>query len=190
VVGWRYKPGVAEQRKAETAAARAAHGGMDLLTGEDRGRWRPAQRVDRSSDRGRSRQQGRPNLVLWVWESREQAVAAGDLASSSPATLHYHDLPRTYHDHDRIPGHRSDCPDVTVFYDRGRCLHFAECVLGLPEVFDVKKRPWIQPQNASAEQVAEVMRRCPSAALHYRLQGSREDPEQPTRASVCGTPKG
>jgi hypothetical protein len=23
-------------------------------------------------------------------------------------------------------------PGVTVFYDRGRCLHFAECVRGLP----------------------------------------------------------
>jgi uncharacterized Fe-S cluster protein YjdI len=57
-------------------------------------------------------------------------------------------------------------PGVRVFYDRGRCLHFAECVRGLPEVFDVKKRPWIQPQNASTEQVAEVVRRCPSGALH------------------------
>jgi uncharacterized Fe-S cluster protein YjdI/CDGSH-type Zn-finger protein len=72
-------------------------------------------------------------------------------------------------------------PDVTVFYDRGRCLHFAECVRGLPEVFDVEKRPWIQPQNASAEQVAEVVRRCPSGALHYRLQGPPEAPERPTR---------
>src|SRR5919112_5678253 len=81
-------------------------------------------------------------------------------------------------------------PDVTVFYDGGRCLHFAECVRGLPEVFDVEKRPWIQPQNASAEQAAEVVRRCPSGALHYRLQGPREDPERPTRAAVCGTPKG
>jgi uncharacterized Fe-S cluster protein YjdI len=33
-------------------------------------------------------------------------------------------------------------PGVTVFYDRGRCLHFAECVRGLPEVFDVAKWPW------------------------------------------------
>jgi uncharacterized Fe-S cluster protein YjdI/CDGSH-type Zn-finger protein len=74
-------------------------------------------------------------------------------------------------------------PDVTVFYDRGRCLHFAECVRGLPEVFDVDKRPWIQPQNDSAEQVAEVVRRCPSGALLYRLQGPREDPERPTRVA-------
>src|SRR5215211_7811726 len=73
-------------------------------------------------------------------------------------------------------------PGVTVFYDRGRYLHFAECVRGLPQVFDVEKRPWLQPENASAEQVAEVVRRCPSGALHYRLQeGPREEPEQPTR---------
>jgi uncharacterized Fe-S cluster protein YjdI len=39
-------------------------------------------------------------------------------------------------------------PGVRVFYDRGRCLHFAECVRGLPQVFDVEKRPWIQPGNA------------------------------------------
>jgi uncharacterized Fe-S cluster protein YjdI/CDGSH-type Zn-finger protein len=73
-------------------------------------------------------------------------------------------------------------PGVTVFYDRGRCLHFAECIRGLPEVFDARKRPWIQPENASAEEVAEVVRRCPSGALHYRLkEGSPEEPEQPTR---------
>ena len=72
-------------------------------------------------------------------------------------------------------------PGVTVFYDRGRCLHFAECVRGLPQVFDVAKRPWIQPQRASADEVAEVVRRCPSGALHYRLEeGPPEQPEQPT----------
>jgi uncharacterized Fe-S cluster protein YjdI/CDGSH-type Zn-finger protein len=76
-------------------------------------------------------------------------------------------------------------PRVTVYYDRGRCLHFAECVRGLPEVFDVKKRPWIQPENASAEEVAEVVRRCPSGALHYRLEeGPSEEPEQPTHVEL------
>jgi uncharacterized Fe-S cluster protein YjdI len=42
-------------------------------------------------------------------------------------------------------------PGLTVFHDRGRCVHFAECVRGLSQVFDVEKRPWIQPQNASAD---------------------------------------
>jgi uncharacterized Fe-S cluster protein YjdI/CDGSH-type Zn-finger protein len=72
-------------------------------------------------------------------------------------------------------------PGVTVFYDGVRCLHFAECVRGLPEVFDATKRPWIQADKASAEQVAEVVRRCPSGALHYRLkEGPAEELEQPT----------
>jgi uncharacterized Fe-S cluster protein YjdI/CDGSH-type Zn-finger protein len=74
---------------------------------------------------------------------------------------------------------------VTVFYDRGRCLHFAECVRGLPQVFDARMRLWIQPENAPAEQVAEVVRRCPSGALHYRLEeGPPEEPEQPTRVEL------
>src|SRR5829696_9045363 len=79
-------------------------------------------------------------------------------------------------------------PDVRVFYDKGRCLHFAECVRGLPEVFDVAKRTWIQPQNASADEVAEVVRRCPSGALHYRLEeGPHEQPEQPTRVEFVSS---
>jgi|SRR5215211_4608557 uncharacterized Fe-S cluster protein YjdI len=66
-------------------------------------------------------------------------------------------------------------PGVTVYYDVGRCLHFAECIRSLPEVFDARKRPWIQPENASAEDVAEVVRRCPSGALHYRLKEGSPD---------------
>ena len=35
-------------------------------------------------------------------------------------------------------------PEVIVFYDRGRCRHYAECVRGLPQVFDPTRRPWLQ----------------------------------------------
>jgi uncharacterized Fe-S cluster protein YjdI len=68
-------------------------------------------------------------------------------------------------------------PGATVYYDSGRCLHFAECIRGLPEVFDVQKRPWIQPQNASAEEVAEVVRRCPSLleGIYCNLYCNRAD---------------
>jgi hypothetical protein len=84
VVGenWCYEPGVGEQRKAETQAARQAQGGKDLLTAEDRaaGGGAPPEgliarliAVDRDDADG-------PNLVVWVWESREHALAAGGLA--------------------------------------------------------------------------------------------------------------
>lgn len=64
---------------------------------------------------------------------------------------------------------------VTVFYDARRCLHVAECVRGLPEVFDPSKRPWIQPGNAPAATVAEVVRRCPTGALHDALAAGDEE---------------
>ena len=58
---------------------------------------------------------------------------------------------------------------ITVTFEVRRCLHAAECVHGLPEVFDPTKRPWIQPDRTTAERLAEVVRRCPSGALQYEL---------------------
>ena len=70
---------------------------------------------------------------------------------------------------------------ITVTFEAGRCLHAAECVHGLPEVFDPTKRPWIQPDRTTAERLAEIVRRCPSGALQYELvPGGTESPEQPT----------
>jgi uncharacterized Fe-S cluster protein YjdI len=64
---------------------------------------------------------------------------------------------------------------VEVTYDAKRCLHAAECVRGLPEVFDPQKRPWIQPEEADADKIAEVVRRCPTGALHYALASGAEE---------------
>ncbi len=57
---------------------------------------------------------------------------------------------------------RYDGKRIEVTYDPKRCLHAAECVCGLPAVFDTAKRPWIAPDAAEAEAVAAVVRRCPT----------------------------
>ena len=67
-------------------------------------------------------------------------------------------------------------PDITVWYDARRCRHAADCVHGNPAVFDTKRKPWILPELASAEEVAEVVRRCPTGALHYRSEGGPDEP--------------
>ncbi len=70
---------------------------------------------------------------------------------------------------------------IEVTYDKARCLHAAECVRGMPAVFDTAKRPWIAPDAANAE-LATVIRRCPTDALHYRPRdGEPERPPVPTR---------
>lgn len=55
--------------------------------------------------------------------------------------------------------------EIAVSFDPEVCRHAAECVRGLPSVFDTKARPWIQPDNAGAAEVREVVGRCPSGAL-------------------------
>ncbi|WP_330285716.1 (4Fe-4S)-binding protein [Streptomyces sp. NBC_00576] len=80
-------------------------------------------------------------------------------------------------------------PEITVTFEARRCLHAAECLGGLPEVFDTSTRPWIQPDGAPADRLAEVVRRCPSGALQYELTGGgRETPDRPTR--ITRTPAG
>lgn len=75
--------------------------------------------------------------------------------------------------------------DITVYYNARLCIHAAECVRGLPQVFDTSKKPWIEPSNANAEAIAEVIHRCPSGALRYeRLDGS---PNEPIPNEVRGT---
>ena len=74
---------------------------------------------------------------------------------------------------------------IEVTYDAARCLHAAECVHGMPAVFDTAKRPWIAPDAGDAAQLAAVIRRCPTGALHYTLRpGEPEQPSIPTRVRL------
>ena len=58
---------------------------------------------------------------------------------------------------------------ITVTFDPNLCVHSGACVRGLPAVFDVKRRDWVRPDAASAEQVAAQIKRCPSGALKFEL---------------------
>jgi uncharacterized Fe-S cluster protein YjdI len=84
-------------------------------------------------------------------------------------------------------------PDITVTFDGGRCLHAAVCVHSLPAVFDTARKPWILASAAPAEQVAEIVRRCPSGALAYEAGDERAAvaPEKPpVPAQVTAVPDG
>ena len=71
---------------------------------------------------------------------------------------------------------------VTVWFDKTRCLHFAECVRGLNDVFQPGRKPWVRPELGDPGEIARVIRRCPTGALHYRLDdGAPEEPDVPTQ---------
>jgi uncharacterized Fe-S cluster protein YjdI/CDGSH-type Zn-finger protein len=71
--------------------------------------------------------------------------------------------------------------DVEVSFDLDICIHIGECLRGQAQVFDLHRRPWTLPDMAGADEVAEVVRRCPSGALLYRRLdgGPQEDPDGP-----------
>jgi CDGSH-type Zn-finger protein/uncharacterized Fe-S cluster protein YjdI len=73
--------------------------------------------------------------------------------------------------------HHYKADDITVEYDKERCIHAAECVKSLPVVFDTDKRSWIQPEQAEAAQIKQVVRRCPTGALKFQDTDSDEQPE-------------
>lgn len=56
---------------------------------------------------------------------------------------------------------------ITVRWSKVRCTHVAACIVGLPRVFDSARRPWIAPALAPPDEVATVVCRCPTGALHY-----------------------
>jgi CDGSH-type Zn-finger protein/uncharacterized Fe-S cluster protein YjdI len=75
--------------------------------------------------------------------------------------------------------HTYEADDIVVEYDAKRCIHVAECVRGLPRVFDPQGKPWVDPGLGAAAEVAAVVERCPTGALHYtrRDGGAAETPD-------------
>lgn len=78
--------------------------------------------------------------------------------------------------------YNSDAIDVS--YEARRCIHAAECVRGLSTVFNPEQRPWIQPANGEADDIAEVVQRCPTGALHFTRKDGGDAESIPTANQI------
>lgn len=80
---------------------------------------------------------------------------------------------------------------ISVSFDKDTCIHSEECVRGLPAVFDVDQRPWIQPDQADADAVREVVARCPSGALEIETMSEADtSPQAPAGVQMRIKPNG
>lgn len=59
--------------------------------------------------------------------------------------------------------------NINVMFDSEICIHSGICVKGFPSVFNLSKRPWVDPDAATAEEIARHIDKCPSKALTYQL---------------------
>lgn len=74
---------------------------------------------------------------------------------------------------------------IVIHDNRGICSHSSFCVDGLPAVFDRDKRPWIDPNGASVEEIIAFIEKCPSGALSYSMEGvEHRDLERPPKVIV------
>jgi len=68
--------------------------------------------------------------------------------------------------------------DIIVYWYPQDCSHAGKCWQGLPSVFDMDKRPWINLSGSSPEEIIKTIDKCPSRALQYSLpEGSAVDPD-------------
>jgi len=66
---------------------------------------------------------------------------------------------------------------ITIHWAGDLCIHSANCLRALPQVFDTSARPWIQPEDVSADALAAAVDTCPSRALTYtRSDGGPDGP--------------
>jgi uncharacterized Fe-S cluster protein YjdI/CDGSH-type Zn-finger protein len=79
---------------------------------------------------------------------------------------------------------------ITVIWEPTYCIHAGKCLQGLPKVFDPMRRPWIEVDEASADEIAEVVQQCPTGALHFRRLDGGEQEQEPADMTVELRPNG
>lgn len=60
--------------------------------------------------------------------------------------------------------------EIIVYWNPELCQHATECIRGNSQVFDVNRRPWINLSLALAEEIGNIIEKCPSGALKYEYK--------------------
>ena len=61
--------------------------------------------------------------------------------------------------------------DITVVWKPDICIHSEICARGLPKVFDPNRKPWIDVDQASSEDIEAQVNQCPSGAISIKSTG-------------------
>jgi CDGSH-type Zn-finger protein len=74
---------------------------------------------------------------------------------------------------------------ITILDNRAICSHAAFCTDELKAVFRHHESPWIDPDGAEVAQIIKIIRKCPSGALSYAIDGvEAEAPQRPPMVTV------
>ena len=71
--------------------------------------------------------------------------------------------------------------EIVVEWQPRLCYHSHNCIRALPNVFDPDRRPWVDIEAASTDEVEAAVALCPSGALRTRRPGAAEPRTEPSR---------
>ena len=60
---------------------------------------------------------------------------------------------------------------MIIYDNRGICSHAGFCTEGLKKVFKMGEEPWIDVDGATAQEIIDTIKKCPSGALSYSVNG-------------------
>lgn len=72
--------------------------------------------------------------------------------------------------------------DITVLWKPEFCQHSTRCWTQLPQVFQPSVRKWINPDGAPVERIEEQVSRCPSGALAFMYNHTKNESEENEKA--------
>ncbi len=64
-----------------------------------------------------------------------------------------------------IKTHHYTNGEITILWQPALCIHSGICFKGLAEVFDPRRKPWIEMGKVATTAIVNQVRKCPSGAI-------------------------
>jgi len=74
--------------------------------------------------------------------------------------------------------------ELTVVWKPKSCIHATKCWKGLYNVFNPRKRPWVNMEGSSTEKIKKQVDECPSGALSYYMKNKLNKENMDTTIKV------